>query len=76
MLHRNLRFVSDRPHITPWPERLHDVARFEVTLGERGGDDYHVTIGDTLEETLPRFAEIVSRDRLQDAHRARSWDEL
>jgi hypothetical protein len=66
------RFVSEKPRVTPWPASLRDTAKFEVRLGEREDDDYHVTIGDTLEETLPRFAEIVSRQRLYAAHRARS----
>lgn len=51
------------------------VAKFEITLGERGSDDFHMTIGDTLEETLPRFAEIVNRFRVYDALHARSWSE-
>lgn len=69
------RFISEKPRVRPWPERLRDSAKFEITLGERGSDDFHFTIGDTIEETLPRFAEIVARDRLYDAHRARSWSE-
>src|SRR4051812_35901075 len=71
----NRPFVAERPRVTPLPARLHDVAKFEVTLGQRGDDDYHVTIGSTLDETLPRFAGIVNRERVYAAHRARSWSE-
>jgi hypothetical protein len=69
------RFISEKPRVIPWPERLFDHARFEMTLGELGGDDYHVTIGDDIEETLERLAGIVARDRVYDAHHARSWSE-
>jgi len=69
------RFIAEKPRVTPWPEHLHHVAKFELSIGERGTDDFHCTIGNTLEEALPRFAEIVARQRLYDLHRARSWSE-
>lgn len=67
------RFVSEKPRVIPWPADLHRIAKFELSLGE--GDDHHFTVGDTLEEALPRFAEMVAEQRLYAMHRARSWSE-
>lgn len=68
-------FVAEKPRVTPLPAHLQDVAKFKISIGEQGANDWHWTIGDTLEEALPRFAEIVARQRWQDAHYARSWIE-
>lgn len=68
-------FVSEKPHVIPFPADLQHVAKFELTIGERGSGNWHFTIGDTLEEALPRFAEIVAQQRWYDAHHARSWSE-
>lgn len=68
-------FVSEKPRVIPFPTGLHDIAKFELTIGERGGGNWHFTIGDDLDEALPRFAEIVARQRWHDAHYGRSWSE-
>ena len=70
------RFVFEKPRMIQLPADLQRRGRmFILELGKCGDDDYQVTIGETLEEALPRFAEIVARNRLSDAHRARSWSE-
>ena len=69
-------FVAEKPRVIPLSADLQRRGRmFILELGERGTDDFQQTIGETLEEALPRFAEIVARNRLYDAHHARSWSE-
>lgn len=69
------RFVSEKPRVHPLPANLQHHAKFELTIGEQDSGNWHFTIGDDLDEALPRFAQIVAEQRWYDAHHGRSWSE-